>query len=63
MNLAGKMIREFHLTTLFITHQLKDALAYGDRLILMQEGKIINDLHKAEKSKLDLNTLYNWFGG
>lgn len=63
MNLAGKMIREFHLTTLFITHQLKDALAYGDRLILMQEGKIIKDLHKAEKSKLDLNTLYNWFGG
>ena len=63
LRLADKVIREFRLTTLFITHQLKDALTYGDRLILMQEGKILKDLDKAEKSKLELNTLYNWFGG
>ncbi len=63
MKLAEKIIREFHLTALFITHQLKDALAYGDRLILMHEGKILKDLGQAEKSKLLLPDIYSWFGG
>ncbi len=63
MKLAEKIIREFQLTAIFITHELKDALTYGDRLILMQEGRIAKDLNQSEKSKLQLNELYRWFGG
>jgi putative ABC transport system ATP-binding protein len=61
MKLAEKIIREFHLTAFLVTHQLKDALTYGDRLILMQEGKITKDLNQSEKSSLQLNDLFNWF--
>ncbi len=61
MTLADKIIREFHLTALLVTHQLKDALAYGDRLILMQEGMITKDLNQSEKSALQLNEIFNWF--
>jgi len=61
MNLADKIIREFHLTAFLITHQLKDALAYGDRLILMQEGIVTKDLGQSEKAALQLNDIFNWF--
>ena len=63
LQLANKIIREFRLTTLFITHQLKDALIYGDRLILMREGTIAKDLDPSQKSKLQLNEVYSWFEG
>jgi putative ABC transport system ATP-binding protein len=61
MKLAEKIIREFKLTAFLVTHQLKDALAYGNRLILMREGMITKDLNQSEKSSLQLNDLYNWF--
>ncbi len=61
MKLAEKMIREFQLTAFLVTHQLKDALTCGDRLILMQEGIIAKDLNETEKSALRLNDLFNWF--
>ena len=61
MNLAEKIIREFHLIALLITHQLKDAFVYGDRLILLQEGMITKDLNKTEKSALQMNDLFSWF--
>ncbi len=61
MQLAEKIIREFNLTALLITHQLKDVITYGDRVILMHEGTILKDLNKAEKSTLQVNDIYSWF--
>ncbi len=61
MKLADKIIKEFHLHAFLITHQLKDALAYGDRLLLMQEGMITKDLSQTQKSGLQLNDLFSWF--
>jgi putative ABC transport system ATP-binding protein len=61
MNFSEKVIREYNLTALLVTHQLKDALRYGDRLILMQEGKIAKDLSVNEKASLQLNDIVTWF--
>ncbi len=61
MKLAEKIVLEFHLTTLLVTHQMKDALAFGNRLILMKEGQIFKDIGADKKSKLQLNELYSWF--
>jgi putative ABC transport system ATP-binding protein len=61
MKLTQKIVDEFHLTVMFITHQLKDALAYGDRLVLMQNGQIQKDLGQSEKPDLQLKELYSWF--
>jgi putative ABC transport system ATP-binding protein len=58
---ADQLIREFHLTTLFITHNLKEALTYGNRLIQMEEGRILKDLDKNTKDGLSLASMYDWF--
>ncbi|HEY4151249.1 MAG TPA: ATP-binding cassette domain-containing protein [Chitinophagaceae bacterium] len=62
LRLTEQLIKEYSLTALFITHNLKDALQYGNRLIQMQEGKIMRDLNAAEKAKLALPDMYEWFG-
>ena len=61
MLLAEKIIREFNLTALLVTHQLKDVLSFGNRVIMMHEGSILKDLNKAEKSTLQVNDIYSWF--
>lgn len=62
LTLADKIIKEYNLTALFVTHNLKDAHQYGNRLIQMQEGRLLRDLNAAEKSKLPLTSLFEWFG-
>ncbi len=61
MENAAKFISLFKFTTIFITHHLKDAQHFGDRIIQMQEGKIVKDIPKEEKEKLKLNDLFGWF--
>jgi putative ABC transport system ATP-binding protein len=61
MNLANKLNKELGITTVLITHNLKDALQYGNRLIQMQEGKITRDLNAEEKTGLLLQEIYQWF--
>lgn len=61
MKTADRIIREYNLTVLFVTHQLKDALAYGDRIIRMESGKIAQDLSRDSKSKLTIGDVYGWF--
>jgi putative tryptophan/tyrosine transport system ATP-binding protein len=58
---ADRLIRNYRLTTLLITHNLKDALAYGTRLIQLDEGRIVRDLDQKAKSQLSLPTLLEWF--
>ncbi|KAF9404723.1 hypothetical protein HW555_014205 [Spodoptera exigua] len=61
MRLTDQQIQEADLTCLMITHRMEDALRYGNRLIVLQKGKIIKDLNKAEKEKLTLQDLLLFF--
>lgn len=61
MRTADTLIRDFNLTAVFITHNLKDAFNYGTRIIQMGEGLIINDLSGKDKVSLKQNDLFDWF--
>ena len=61
MSLAERFNRERGITILYITHQLKDALQYGNRLLQFSAGKIIRDLDAQAKKSLSLQELYGWF--
>jgi len=62
MKTADKLAKEFKLTTILITHNLKDAYNYGSRIIQMSEGEIIKDIEKTPENHLEKNDLYEWFG-
>ena len=55
--LSEKIVQEYRLTTLMITHNMKDAIKYGNRLIMMYEGRVIYDVRGAEKSALHVSDL------
>jgi len=61
MSTADKLIKEFQLTAILVTHNLKDAYCYGSRIIQMAEGQILHDLDTAQKASLTQNDLFNWF--
>jgi putative ABC transport system ATP-binding protein len=61
MRTADKLISDFKLTAILITHNLKDAYNYGTRIIQMAEGLIINDLDRDKKNTLKQNDLFDWF--
>ena len=56
-----KIVNRDKLTTLMITHNMKDAIAHGNRLIMMMEGKIILDVKGEEKKKLTVEDLLHQF--
>ena len=55
------IVNRDHLTTLMITHNMKDAITHGNRLIMMMEGKIILDIRGEEKKKLTVEDLLHKF--
>ena len=57
LTLSNKLVEENHLTTLMITHNMKDAIKYGNRLIMMHEGHIIYDVRGEEKKNLHVSDL------
>lgn len=62
MQLADKIIQDFKLTAILITHNLKDAVQYGNRLLCMNSGSILKDIDlPEEKMKLQVQDLFNWF--
>ncbi|GAB2690040.1 ABC transporter ATP-binding protein [Mucilaginibacter koreensis] len=61
MQTADELIKKFNLTAILITHNLKDAFTYGNRLLHMQDGVIIKDLSHDQKSVLTQNDLFLWF--
>jgi putative ABC transport system ATP-binding protein len=61
MQTADKLVRDFKLTSILITHNLKDAYNYGNRIIQMSEGLIIKDIPQSEKLQLSQNDIFNWF--
>lgn len=62
METADKLVKDFGLTAILVTHNLKDAFSYGNRIIQMVEGKISRDLEAEKKSALKQNELFAWFG-
>lgn len=61
LELTDRIVTESKLTTLMITHNMKDAITYGNRLIMMHEGHIIVDVEGEEKKKLTVEDLLNLF--
>ena len=60
MQCADKIIAEFNLTTLMVTHSMNDAINFGSRLLLMKEGKIAKDIDANKKVELQTQQLYDW---
>ncbi|GCD10900.1 ABC transporter ATP-binding protein [Clostridium tagluense] len=61
MELTQKIVKEKNITTIMITHNLKDALQYGTRLIMLHKGEVILDLNQAEKKKLTIENILKKF--
>lgn len=61
LEITDKIVTENHLTTLMITHNMKDALKHGNRIIMMHEGRIIFDAAGEEKEKLTVKDLLEKF--
>lgn len=59
--LTEKIVTREHLTTLMITHNMRDALRYGNRLIMLYNGRIIIDISGQEKQSLDVSDLLKMF--
>ena len=56
-----RIVTKNNLTTLMITHNMKDAIAHGNRLIMMGEGKVVLDIRGEEKKKLTVEDLLHEF--
>ena len=52
LELSDRIVEENHLTTMMVTHNMKDAIAHGNRLIMMYDGRIVIDVSGEEKKKL-----------
>jgi putative ABC transport system ATP-binding protein len=61
MRTAEELVKDYRLTSILITHNLKDAYKYGNRIILMGEGQIQKDINAKEKLTLKQNDLFDWF--
>ena len=61
LELSDELIRTNHLTTIMITHNMNDAIKYGNRLVMMNNGRIIFDVSGEEKQKLTIEQLLAMF--
>ena len=61
LELTDKIVAKDQLTTLMITHNMRDAIAHGNRLIMMKDGQIILDISGEEKKKLTVENLLEKF--
>ena len=61
LEITNKIVTENNLTTLMITHNMHDAIEYGNRLIMMHEGRVIIDVSGEEKKKLTIPQLLELF--
>ena len=61
LEITEMIVNRDHLTTLMITHNMQDAIAHGNRLIMMMEGRIILDIQGEEKKQLTVRNLLDQF--
>ena len=59
--LSDRIVEENHLTTMMVTHNMKDAIAHGNRLIMMYDGKVVIDVSGEDKKKLTVPDLLALF--
>jgi len=59
--LSEQIVTENHLMTLMVTHNMRDAIRYGNRLIMMNEGRVILDISGEEKKRLTVEMLMDAF--
>ncbi len=57
LEITDKLIEENNLTALMVTHNMRDAIAHGNRIIMMNAGKIVLDIKGEEKKKLTVEAL------
>lgn len=61
LEITDKIVTENHLTTLMITHNMRDAIVHGNRLIMMHEGRVVVDVEGEEKAMLTVEKLLSLF--
>ena len=61
LELSDRIVAKNHLTTLMITHNMKDAITHGNRLIMMDAGHVVLDISGEDKKKLTVNDLLTLF--
>lgn len=61
LELSEQIVSENHLTTLMVTHNMRDAINLGNRLIMMNEGRIVLDISGEEKKRLTVEQLISRF--
>ena len=61
LEVTERIIRQEQLTTLMITHNMRDAIAHGNRLIMLYEGRIVVDVSGEEKKRLTVEDLLGMF--
>jgi putative ABC transport system ATP-binding protein len=61
MEITDKVVRERNITALMITHNLEYAIRYGDRLVMLHDGKVLLDIKGEEKKSITINQLVELF--
>ena len=61
LDATQKIVEKNKLTTLMITHNMRDAITYGNRLVMMYDGKVVVDVSGEEKKKLTVEQLLELF--
>ena len=61
LELTDKVVQEEHLTCVMITHQLKDAIKYGNRTIILNNGRIVFDVKGDDKKRLTEEDILQYF--
>ena len=61
LELSDKIVAEHKLTTMMVTHNMKDAIAHGNRLIMMNNGRVVLDIGGEEKKHLTVSQLLEMF--
>lgn len=62
LDISEKVVSTNNLTTMMITHNMRDAIRYGNRLVMVEGGKVVLDVSGEEKSKLTVAELIDSFG-
>ena len=62
LEITDRIVNENKLTTLMITHNMRDAITHGNRLIMLHQGKVIVDISGEEKQRLTIDDLMSMFG-
>lgn len=61
LQLTRKLVAENHLTAMMVTHNMKDALQYGNRTVMLHEGKVILDINAQTKERMRVDDLLQMF--